>query len=425
MYVQPTYVTGRFGFTFLDADSETARPICTLVVVPRTSINHRDTVEWMRCRFAPLVALFTLGVCVIWQMRQGFDVNVQLPEDEGTPRSDDSSDAMSRAWPGGAEGVSPYYLNPHSWSPPTRRSGKPFLVVIGIPTVDDERWVGEQRRLWQRQSWHSYRAVWNRKTNLDGEVVVNYLLGYHPRQQPSYHLSSRLLKEAEQYRDVIILNIREGNASGTKVSGKGGHWGLPAEVGMTRKGFVWLRFATTHFAGRAHYIMKGDDDVFLRVPLYVRDLRRIHATVPRAYYGLVMKWFAQKGVPSTRFYFVGGMAILLAFDVASDIANDPLTGRLLGSFDPAQEPVYKQNNFDHEDVAVGRVLYRTRTNVSLIRDCRMHDVHAGQNKGSIRSNSMIVHHLRQSEYMELRQRWDEDNLPESSLTRGTVDWRLC
>ncbi|CAJ1985672.1 SCG3 / Side chain galactosyltransferase [Leishmania donovani] len=51
-------------------------------------------------------------------------------------------------------------------------------------------------------------------------------------------------------------------------------WGFPAEVGMTQKVVIWLNYAYTAFPD-VPYIMKGDDDTYLKVPQYLSDLRHV------------------------------------------------------------------------------------------------------------------------------------------------------
>ncbi|PWV10042.1 putative UDP-Gal or UDP-GlcNAc-dependent glycosyltransferase [Trypanosoma cruzi] len=55
-------------------------------------------------------------------------------------------------------------------------------------------------------------------------------------------------------------------------SGVGGDSGIEASIGMSRKTYMWFDLAHRLFP-TARYIAKGDDDIFLRVPLLVAHLR--------------------------------------------------------------------------------------------------------------------------------------------------------
>ena len=279
-----------------------------------------------------------------------------------------------------------------------------LVIAVGIPSTDTS--VGAMRRKWQRESWLKYHAVWpnpasrsSSSSSLPTRLVVNYLVGLHPLS--SYQFSAGLRDESDLHGDIIGLNLKEGKSTG-KISGGAGYWGLEAEVGMSKKALIWYRIALEQFPN-ADFVMKADDDIFLRVPLYVRDL---------------MKWFAAKGDPSSKFYFVGGMAILMSADLVRVVAADAATEDLLiREYDPTVN--YKSHNLDHEDVMIGRILYRLHVNHTLVKDCRMHDVHTGENKKPISHNSLIVHHLKEIEYAKLFSQFaDETPLPPVSISRG-------
>jgi hypothetical protein len=288
-----------------------------------------------------------------------------------------------------------------SWSPQpvSNWSGK-LMIVVGIPSTDTA--TGLQRRTWQRNSWLRYRGVWpKRDTNSYSLMVVNYLVGLHPANDFSF--SDSLQKEIVAHHDIIGLNLREGKSTG-KISGGAGYWGMEAEVGMSKKALIWYRIALEQFP-QADFILKADDDIFLRVPLYLRDVAQLPRE--RLYYGKVMKWFARKGDPSSKFYFVGGMALLMSRDIASLVAQDHVTENvLLRDYDGGYD--YKAHNADHEDVMVGRILYRLHVNHTLVSDCGMHDVHTGENKKPVASTSLVIHHLKGDEYLTLFTRFGEE-----------------
>ncbi|ORC79979.1 UDP-Gal or UDP-GlcNAc-dependent glycosyltransferase, partial [Trypanosoma theileri] len=83
-----------------------------------------------------------------------------------------------------------------------------------------------------------------------------------------------LLKEADEYHDIITLPMNEGRPNTTKLEYSSSGWGLDAQMGMNRKTFLWFELALRLFP-RVNYITKADDDMFLRVPQFLSDLRVI------------------------------------------------------------------------------------------------------------------------------------------------------
>jgi hypothetical protein len=351
--------------------------------------------------------------------------------------------------------VVPFRIIPPSRLPPAVSADIPvrdhtseikhILVVVGIPTTDTP--FGANRRQWQRTSWLSYKNVWKplalqedtaedvcseRGSRGGGCVLVKYLIGRHPTH--SHRFSPALLDEVNTFHgDVIGFNMKEGVPSTGKKSGGAGYWGLEAEVGMSRKALLWYRVSLELYP-QAQYIMKSDDDVFLRIPQYVHDLQALHKMVehqgggkgdaPLLYWGKVMKWGAIKGDPKSKFYFVGGMSVTLSRALAHRITQyAPIQEHALVDFPTNIAPqdasrMYKAHNMDHEDVMLGRIVYNEKWNVTLIKDCRYHDVHTGANVQPITDRSLAIHHLKESEYRQLFLRFGEDKV-EDTVWRPT------
>ncbi|PWU99265.1 putative UDP-Gal or UDP-GlcNAc-dependent glycosyltransferase [Trypanosoma cruzi] len=101
-------------------------------------------------------------------------------------------------------------------------------------------------------------------------MLVLYVLGRHPSH--GYDYSAALLEEAAQWQDVVALPMNEGRVTRNKAIGGGGTWGEEAEIGLSQKVYMWFDLAHRLFP-TARYISKGDDDMFLRVPLFVAHLR--------------------------------------------------------------------------------------------------------------------------------------------------------
>ncbi|EKF27529.1 UDP-Gal or UDP-GlcNAc-dependent glycosyltransferase, putative, partial [Trypanosoma cruzi marinkellei] len=101
-------------------------------------------------------------------------------------------------------------------------------------------------------------------------MLVLYVIGRHPSH--GYDYSAALLEEAAQWNDVVALPMNEGLVSPGKIAGTGGEIGAEAEIGLSRKVYMWFDLALRLFP-TARYIAKGDDDMFLRVPLFVAILQ--------------------------------------------------------------------------------------------------------------------------------------------------------
>lgn len=306
--------------------------------------------------------------------------------------------------------------------------GETFLVVVGIPTTDTS--FGSARREWQRKSWLTYRQVWQSGSGCADPtscMLVKYLVGRHPANE--YRFTQQLREEARRTRGEIIgLNMKEGVASTGKKSGGGGYWGLQAEVGMSRKALMWYSLSTTLFP-RAQYIMKADDDAFIRVPQYLHDLVSLtqqqqpplgptpfldRSRAEGLYWGLVMKWGAVKGDPKSTFYYVGGMAITVSARLADVIASYGPIQEHIGDYVEGADPkLYKDHNMDHEDVMIGRIFYNLKRNVTLVKDCRYHDVHVGANVKKVTDATVVAHHLKEEEYVALKSRFGDGVIMET------------
>ncbi|TPP43058.1 Galactosyltransferase family protein [Leishmania donovani] len=89
------------------------------------------------------------------------------------------------------------------------------------------------------------------------------------------HVSAALWQEALHHRNSLWLDFLTDRKPTTKKKmGDAISWGFPAEVGMTQKVVIWLNYAYTAFPD-VPYIMKGDDDTYLKVPQYLSDLRHV------------------------------------------------------------------------------------------------------------------------------------------------------
>ncbi|KAK7202117.1 phosphoglycan beta 1,3 galactosyltransferase 4 [Novymonas esmeraldas] len=96
------------------------------------------------------------------------------------------------------------------------------------------------------------------------------------------HASTALWQEALHHRNAIWIDmVTDLKPNSGKTIGMGISWGTPTEVGMSQKVATWLNYAYTAFPD-VPYIMKGDDDTYLKVPQYLSDLRYARDGFPRA-----------------------------------------------------------------------------------------------------------------------------------------------
>ncbi|EKF28249.1 UDP-Gal or UDP-GlcNAc-dependent glycosyltransferase, putative, partial [Trypanosoma cruzi marinkellei] len=236
-------------------------------------------------------------------------------------------------------------------------------------------------------------------------MLVLYVLARHPSH--GYNYSAALLEEAAQWHDVLTTSIDEGRVTTEKVVTDSGFWGLEAEIGMSRKTYFWFDFALRLFP-TVPYIAKGDDDMFLRVPQYLVDLR----TLPRheTYWGV----FYKKG-DLFSVSFISGSCATLARDVAEKfVSYKPLQRLVRLPYSKEREPEFLSLNMNHEDVMVGRVLYEMWYKDVVFfeeKPCRFHNLHGGFRVRNVTESSVVVHHILESEYELLMQRFGDDTSP--------------
>nr|CAJ16295.1 hypothetical protein, conserved [Trypanosoma brucei brucei TREU927] len=142
------------------------------------------------------------------------------------------------------------------------------FVVAGIPSIDnDERF---RRRKLQRETCWSYSEVARKVNNFTGKLLIIYALSPHTNN--NCELRNFFEQDEELNQDVIILPVCDVNLTTNKKIGDTCNWGWEAELTMSRKTYMWFKFAVEIFKPSNHYIMKADDDIFMRVPLYLKHL---------------------------------------------------------------------------------------------------------------------------------------------------------
>ncbi|KPA74882.1 phosphoglycan beta 13 galactosyltransferase [Leptomonas pyrrhocoris] len=88
--------------------------------------------------------------------------------------------------------------------------------------------------------------------------------------------SAALWREALSFRNMLWVDMMtDRQPTSKKKHGEDGGWGLAVEVGMTQKTILWLEYAYHAFPD-VPYIIKSDDDVYVKVPQLVSDMWYIY-----------------------------------------------------------------------------------------------------------------------------------------------------
>ncbi|ORC84785.1 UDP-Gal or UDP-GlcNAc-dependent glycosyltransferase [Trypanosoma theileri] len=278
-----------------------------------------------------------------------------------------------------------------------------YLIVFGIPSMDvDGR---RRRRYLQRTTCWQFPGVATRSNNFTGSMLVLYVLARHPSK--GYEYSAPLVEEANEYHDVITFPTNEGVSNTNKLYSGGGFWGVEAEIAMSRKTYLWLELALRLFPNTS-YITKADDDMFLRVPQFLVDLR----TLPR--HGIYWGNLVWSNYPK-RFVFIVGFCMTVSRDVAEQVVSyKPLQDLVRLPYSKEREAEFLSLNMDHEDVLVGRVLYElqyTRLLYVSERKCRFHDIVYGPHYFPLSGKSVLIHHIKEHEYAWLMWRFNKSKIP--------------
>ncbi|PBJ74239.1 UDP-Gal or UDP-GlcNAc-dependent glycosyltransferase [Trypanosoma cruzi cruzi] len=300
-----------------------------------------------------------------------------------------------------------------------------YLVVLGIISTDEE--ARRTRRNLQRSTCWRFPGVATRANDFTGAMLVLYVLGRHPSH--GYEYSAALPEEASQWNDVVALPMNEGRVTRNKTIGSYGPLGDEADVGVTRKVYMWFDLALRLFP-TARYIAKGDEDIFLRVPLFVAHLRLL----PRRgiYMGVHIGTsnFADKGLPGSRFMI--GWCYVLSRDVAEALVSyEPLRRLAYLPYSKERDHEFALLRFHYEDNMVGWVLenevkYQPMIYVKVL-PCHFHDARNGTGHSQVVPTSMCVHHVREDDYAALMARFGNDTSPVARVQRASDDtiYPLC
>ncbi|EAN76242.1 UDP-Gal or UDP-GlcNAc-dependent glycosyltransferase, putative [Trypanosoma brucei brucei TREU927] len=286
-----------------------------------------------------------------------------------------------------------------------------YLVVAGIPSIDnDERF---RRKNLQRQTCWSYPEVARKSNNFTGKLLIIYALSAHTNN--NCELKEIVEEEAELNQDVIILPVCDVNPTTSKKVGEAGNWGWEPEITMSRKTYLWFKFAVEIFKPTNPYIMKADDDIFMRVPLYLKylyGLPREKLNVARAVGEL------DESIAKLTWYVVG-YANTISRGVVKEIVGFSQISKLLTSR-------ISFRNFDkyieyaalNEDIMVGEVI-RHKMKLEGLLTVGMQDCHYVMHVKRpldrfVKENPKLIvfHHIAEEEY-----KWLMTN-PQTTIERN-------
>ncbi|ESL05276.1 UDP-Gal or UDP-GlcNAc-dependent glycosyltransferase [Trypanosoma rangeli SC58] len=305
-------------------------------------------------------------------------------------------------------------------------SRRNFLIVLGIPSTDTE--ARRRRRNLQRSTCWRFPGVATRANDFSGAMLVLYLLGRHPEH--SYNYSAALQEEAARWHDVVALPMNEGRVVPEKKVGVAGSSGVEASIGMSRKTYMLFDLALRLFP-TATYIAKGDDDMFLRVPLFMATLRLLpRRGVYMGYHvGSPFFWMKKKwpGVA-----FMVGWCYTLSRDVAEALVSyKPLQRLVYLPYTEERDDEFASLRFQYEDVMVAWVVqeevkYKPMVYVKVL-PCHFHDIRNDTGHSQVVPSSMLLHHVREDDYAALMARFGNDTSPLARVTWVSSDviYPLC
>ncbi|PWV03697.1 putative UDP-Gal or UDP-GlcNAc-dependent glycosyltransferase [Trypanosoma cruzi] len=288
-------------------------------------------------------------------------------------------------------------------------SRREYLVVLGIPSTDVEE--RRTRRNLQRTTCWRLPGAATRANDFTGAMLVLYVLGRHPSH--GYDYSAALLEEAAQWQDVVALPMNEGRVTTKKAIGGGGTWGEEADAGMSRKTYMWFDLALRLFP-TARYISKGDDDMFLRVPLFVAHLRLLPRR--RVYMGVHCGGNIWANGRSVGVHFMVGWCYTLSRDVAEALVSfKPLRRLAHTPYSEEREEEFLSIGMGHEDMMVGHVLldevkYQPLIHVKVL-PCHFLQARSDTGESQVVPTAICVHHIREDDYAALMARFGNDTSP--------------
>ncbi|KAG5487152.1 hypothetical protein CUR178_08164 [Leishmania enriettii] len=257
---------------------------------------------------------------------------------------------------------------------------------------------------------------------------------------PAFTAAARFLCEAsgalwlealEHSNALWIDTLTDRKPAVAKKEGVSDSWGISREVGMSQKLILWLEYAY-HAFPRVPFIIKGDDDTYVKVPQFLSDVRYVRNGVKRgrlspppsrypaatgtegasttkaATSGSKAPAYKSQPVHKTKCFYWGsgrrmlgvrfhaGMLFMMHRRLAQIILEPPQNStdvdlRQLAAQDFSSDMkwLYRQTGFQHEDVLIGTTLRKRYKRAEELCDDgmiwfvkegyeRFHDLHRGK-----------------------------------------------
>ncbi|CAJ1985689.1 phosphoglycan beta 1-3 galactosyltransferase [Leishmania donovani] len=319
----------------------------------------------------------------------------------------------------------------------------------GIDDLADEGIV--QRRMELRRDWNIAAVedtpcaeVVSRRVTVGAETsALSYLSGalslpvtpaFTSPAEYVCHASSALWQEALTHRNVVWIDMMTDRRPTTnKTLGDIGNWGLPVEVGMSQKLILWLEYAYHAFKD-VPFIIKGDDDSYVKVPQFLSDVRYVVSGVrkrvpPPAADGVkdsayavdvnateCAYWGSRRSVE--RVPFNAGMTFMVHRLLAQVVLEPRLNGSQpdvvllsMADFDVALSDVYRSRWLTAEDILLGRLLRADikraqavcpNHRVWYVKEgfARFHDLHRGK-VHNVTWSTVVAHRCTPADYYYL------------------------
>nr|CAJ2466272.1 unnamed protein product [Leishmania braziliensis] len=295
-------------------------------------------------------------------------------------------------------------------------------------------------------SWTAGGAKTSALSYLSGALSLPVTPAFTSPAEYICHASSALWQEALTHRNVLWIDMMTDRRPTTKKKlGEATNWGLPVEVGMSQKLILWLAYAYHAFRD-VPFIIKGDDDAYVKVPQFLSDVRYVMGGMqarpppppPRQTDTAVMGstaitqatvWegemplYRMPSVPETKCFYWGssrrmldvrfnaGMLFLLHRRLVQIILERPqrsadvdLALLAVQEFSEVLKPLYRQSGLQHEDVMIGLTLRRRykrarrlcadRT-IWYVKEsyARFHDMHHGRLR-AVTWSTVVAHRCR-------------------------------
>lgn len=288
-------------------------------------------------------------------------------------------------------------------------------AAVGIISIDNAGHEGLRKA--QRESWFAYKDVMKPSNGYSGRLFVDYAIGLsHERM---YKFSDDLLREAQQFYDILGIGIHEVPRRPKRLLTTG-TYGFRAEVIMSLKSLAYYCYAEKTYPN-AKFVIKADDDQYMRVPILLKTADML----PTA--GVV---WGLRNTPKltigsdTRFCGVSGLHVGLSRDVLNLVNNyEPVqrygrvrlrNGNVVGSPNVTLHFIFSESILYAEDVVPPAIVEVTRNSrighaIHAYSEplCRFHNRNGDQKKRFryfVNPFSTIIHHasyMDQQHYMKL------------------------